>query len=153
MAAAEFDEDEIDVRAGFEAASPGNRDTDDEARENLRSRYPQMYDREPFRHGFEARSGLSPRRVKAEVPAAGLRGRALSLRPRRRGCLRWRTAATAARLCISPRDVFFMRGNRPLVAEGSFKVPLRSRKTVLQRAKHLGACGERTGVTASTSST
>ena len=50
-----FDEDEDYVRAGFEAALlPSNRDKSyDEARESLRSRYPQMDDREPFEHGYE----------------------------------------------------------------------------------------------------
>ncbi len=50
-----FAEDEAYLRAGFEAALlPGNRDKSyHQARENLSSRYPNMYDREPFRHGYE----------------------------------------------------------------------------------------------------
>lgn len=66
-----FDEDEDYVRAGFEAALlPSNRDKSyDEARENLRSRYPQMYDREPFKHGYER--GQAYRRVAVKSRGAG----------------------------------------------------------------------------------
>ena len=58
-----FDVDEDYVRAGFEAALlPSNRDKSyDQARESLRTRYPQMYDREPFQHGYER--GQAYRRV------------------------------------------------------------------------------------------
>ncbi len=50
-----FDEDEPYLRAGFEAAllRANLNKSYDEARENLRRRYPQMYDRGPFRHGYE----------------------------------------------------------------------------------------------------
>jgi len=66
-----FDEDEDYVRAGFEAALlPSNRDKSyGEARENLRSRYPQMYDREPFQHGYER--GQAYRRVAVKSRSAG----------------------------------------------------------------------------------
>lgn len=58
-----FDRDEPYLRAGFQAALLyGNRDKSyDEARTDLSSRYPQMYDREPFRHGYER--GLAYRRA------------------------------------------------------------------------------------------
>jgi hypothetical protein len=51
----DFDQDEPYLRAGFQAALLyGNRDKSyDQARTDLSSRYPQMYDREPFRHGYE----------------------------------------------------------------------------------------------------
>ncbi len=50
-----FDEDEPYLRAGFEAALlPGNRGKSyDDARDDLSIRYPHMYDREPFRHGYQ----------------------------------------------------------------------------------------------------
>ena len=66
-----FDEDEDYVRAGFEAALlPSNRDKSyDQARESLRGRYPQMYDREPFRHGYER--GQAYRRVAVKSQSAG----------------------------------------------------------------------------------
>lgn len=50
-----FDEDEPYVRAGFVAALlPSNRDKSyNQARASLGSRYPQMYDRESFVHGYE----------------------------------------------------------------------------------------------------
>jgi hypothetical protein len=50
-----FDEDEPYVRAGLEAALlPANREKSyDQARADLSGRYPQMYDREPFMHGYE----------------------------------------------------------------------------------------------------
>jgi len=50
-----FEEDEPYFRYGFEAALlPVRRDKSyDECRDDLRNRYPQMYDREPFRHGYE----------------------------------------------------------------------------------------------------
>ena len=66
-----FDEDEDYVRAGFEAALlPGNRHKSyDEARESLRSRYPQMYDREPFQHGYDR--GQAYRRITAKSRSAG----------------------------------------------------------------------------------
>lgn len=62
-----FDEDEDYVRAGFEAALlPGNRDKSyDQARESLRGRYPQMYDREPFQHGYERGQAYSRVAVKS----------------------------------------------------------------------------------------
>ncbi len=58
-----FDQDEPYLRAGFQAALLyGNRDKSyDEARTDLSSRYPQMYDCEPFRHGYER--GQAYRRV------------------------------------------------------------------------------------------
>jgi len=66
-----FDEDEDYVRAGFEAALlPVNRDKSyDQARESLRGRYPQMYDREPFQHGYER--GQAYRRVAVKSRSAG----------------------------------------------------------------------------------
>lgn len=66
-----FDEDEHYVRAGFEAALlPGNRDKSyHQARESLRSRYPQMYDREPFQHGYER--GQAYRRAIVKSRTAG----------------------------------------------------------------------------------
>jgi hypothetical protein len=66
-----FDEDEDYVRAGFEAALlPSNRDKSyDQARESLRGRYPQMYDREPFQHGYER--GQAYRRVAVKKHSAG----------------------------------------------------------------------------------
>lgn len=66
-----FDEDENYVRAGFEAALlASNRDKSyDQARESLRSRYPQMYDREPFQHGYER--GEAYRRVAVKSRSAG----------------------------------------------------------------------------------
>ncbi len=66
-----FDEDEDYVRAGFEAALlPSNRDKSyDQARESLRGRYPQMYDREPFQHGYER--GQAYRRVAVKSRSAG----------------------------------------------------------------------------------
>jgi len=66
-----FDEDENYVRAGFEAALlPSDRDKSyDQARESLRSRYPQMFDREPFRHGYER--GQAYRRVAVKSRSAG----------------------------------------------------------------------------------
>jgi hypothetical protein len=66
-----FDEDEDYVRAGFEAALlPSNRDKSyDQARENLRGRYPQMYDREPFQHGYER--GQAYRRATVKSRSAG----------------------------------------------------------------------------------
>jgi hypothetical protein len=63
-----FEQDEPYFRCGFEAALlPANRDRSyDQAREDLRSRYPRMYDSEPFRHGYERgrvyRSALQKRR-------------------------------------------------------------------------------------------
>ena len=50
-----FEEDEPYFRSGFEAALlPGCRDKSyEEARAALSNRYPRMYDREPFRHGYE----------------------------------------------------------------------------------------------------
>jgi hypothetical protein len=58
-----FDEDEPYIRAGFEASLlPANREKSyDQARAGLGSRYPQMYDREPFLHGYER--GEAYRRV------------------------------------------------------------------------------------------
>jgi hypothetical protein len=43
------------VCSGFEAALlPANRDKSyDQARDDLRSRYPRMYDRDPCWHGYE----------------------------------------------------------------------------------------------------
>lgn len=63
-----FEQDEPYFRSGFEAALlPANRDKSyDQAREDLRSRYPRMYDSGPFRHGYERgrvyRSALQKRR-------------------------------------------------------------------------------------------
>lgn len=50
-----FEQDEPHFRAGFEAALlPGCRDKSyDQAREGLRTRYPDKYDTAPFRHGYE----------------------------------------------------------------------------------------------------
>lgn len=50
-----FEQDEPYFRSGFEAALlPGLRDKSyDEAGEALRSRYPRMYNTEPFREGYE----------------------------------------------------------------------------------------------------
>jgi hypothetical protein len=50
-----FEQDEPQFRSGFEAALlPGCRDKSyDQARENLRTRYPDRYDTAPFRHGYE----------------------------------------------------------------------------------------------------
>lgn len=66
-----FDQDEDYLRAGFEAALlPGNRDKSyHQARESLRTRYPQMYDREPFKHGYER--GQAYRRLTLKTRGAG----------------------------------------------------------------------------------
>jgi hypothetical protein len=50
-----FEEDEPYFRYGFEAAlRPSCRDKSyDECLNDLRNRYPRMYDREPFQHGYE----------------------------------------------------------------------------------------------------
>ena len=69
-----FDQDETYLRAGFEAALlPANRDKSyDDVRDALRSRYPQMYDREPFRHGYER--GQAYRRAMLKRRGAGGKG-------------------------------------------------------------------------------
>jgi hypothetical protein len=58
-----FEQDEPHFRLGFEAALlPANRDKSyEQALEGLRRRYPEMHDREPFRHGYER--GLAYRRA------------------------------------------------------------------------------------------
>lgn len=50
-----FEQDEPHFRLGFEAAllPPNRHKTYDQALADLRRRYPQMYDREPFRRGYE----------------------------------------------------------------------------------------------------
>jgi hypothetical protein len=65
-----FEEDEPDFRYGFEAALLTQcRDKSyDEAREYLRTRYPKMYDREPFQLGY--RRGEAYRRALQKRPGA-----------------------------------------------------------------------------------
>lgn len=55
VAGRKFEEDEPYFRYGFEAAlRPTCSDKSyDQCRDDLRNRYPQMYDREPFKHGYE----------------------------------------------------------------------------------------------------
>jgi len=66
-----FDDEETYVRAGFEAALlRENLDRSyHEAKENLRKRYPETYDRVPFRHGYER--GQAYRRAMLSRRGAG----------------------------------------------------------------------------------
>jgi hypothetical protein len=111
-----FDEDEDYVRAGFEAALlPINRDKSyDQARESLRAGIRKCTTANLSSTAMSAARPIAALRSRAEAPAASPEGCA----PWSRGRLRLAARGDrGAPLHLLRRDVFLMRGNRPLVAE------------------------------------